>query len=158
MSDSFPVTKEGYENLVTALQHLKSVERPKVIVAIAEARAHGDLSENAEYDAAKEKQGMIEAKIADLEGKVAGALIIDPASITEDKIVFGATVTMHDLDTDRQRTYMIVGDSEADMKRNRISISSPMSRALIGRKAGEFIEFETANGTRELEILKIEYK
>jgi transcription elongation factor GreA len=158
MADSYPVTKEDYEALRQLLHTLKAVERPKIIQAIAEARGHGDLSENAEYHAAKEKQSHLEGRIAELEHKLATANVIDPATIREDKVVFGATVTLMDLDNDRKKTYKIVGDTEADMKQSKISVNSPIARALIGRRAGEFVDVETANGRRELEILNIEYK
>jgi transcription elongation factor GreA len=158
MGDTYPVTKKGYEDLKRLLHEMKTIDRPKVILAIAEARGHGDLSENAEYDAAKEKQSHLEGRIADLEHKVATANVIDPSTIQEDKIVFGATVTLLDLDSDQKKTYMIVSDSEANLKLGSVSVNSPIARALIGKRAGDFVEFETANGVRELEILRIEYK
>jgi len=158
MSDRYPVTPPGFEILKVQLHHFKTVERPAVILAIEEARGHGDLSENAEYDAAKQKQGIIEARIAELERKIAHSEIIDPAKIDEDRVVFGATVTVLDLDTETARTYQIVGDHEADLKTGRISIQSPMARVLIGRKVGDLIDFEAPGGDRELEITGLEYK
>jgi transcription elongation factor GreA len=158
MNDSSPVTKEGYEALRALLHELKTVERPKIIQAIAEARGHGDLSENAEYHAAKEKQGHLEARIRDIEHRIATAQIIDPAAIREDKVVFGATVTVLDLDSEQVKTYTIVGDTESNMKLGKIGVSSPIARGLIGRKVGEIADIETANGLKEFEVRKIEYK
>ncbi len=158
MSDNHPMTPAGLESLRARLHRMLTVDRPEVITLIEEARAHGDLSENAEYDAAKNKQGILEARIADLKNRAATAQVIDPTTIQEDKVVFGATVTVMDLDNDYQRTYQIIGDHEADLKNGRISIASPLSRALIGKKEGEFVDFEAPGGNRELEILKIEYK
>jgi len=158
MSQTYPMTREGYESLASLLRELKGIERPKVSRMIEEARGHGDLSENAEYDAAKEKQAHLEGRIADIENKLANSQVIDPASIKEDRVVFGATVTVVDLDTEREKVYQIVGDHESDLKQGKISIQSPIARALIGKRANEFIEFETPGGLRELQLLKIEYK
>ncbi|MDP8225712.1 MAG: transcription elongation factor GreA [Candidatus Lernaella stagnicola] len=158
MSQRYPVTPAGLETLKVQLHEMKTKQRPAVIKLIEEAREHGDISENAEYDAAKDKQGILEARIADIENRVADAQVIDPAQIDEDKVVFGATVTLMDLDTDQERMYQIVGDHEADLKKKRVSINSPIARALIGKKEGEIVEFETPGGLRELEIIKIEYK
>lgn len=158
MSDRYPVTPAGFETLKIQLHHFKTVERPAVILALEEARGHGDLSENAEYDAAKQKQGIIEARIAGLESKIALSEIIDPATIEEDRVVFGATVTVLDLDTEQEKTYQIVGDHEAELKTGRISIQSPMARVLIGRRVGEIVDFETLGGDRELKIIAFEYK
>jgi transcription elongation factor GreA len=134
------------------------VERPAVINAIAEARAHGDLSENAEYDAAKERQGFIESRIADVEAKLSNAQIIDPTLLDADgRCVFGATVELEDLDAGQTMTYQIVGDDEADLKQGKISISSPIARALIGKSAGDVVEVNTPGGTREYEILDVKY-
>lgn len=155
--NKFPLTVLGAEKLRAELQHLKSVERPAVIQAIAEARAQGDLSENAEYDAAKEKQGFIEGRIADLEGKLSNAQIIDPATLDADgRIVFGATVELEDADS--AVTYQIVGDDEADIKQGKISVSSPIARALIGKYAGDSIEVQAPGGVRHYEVLDVQYK
>jgi len=141
------------------LQHLKSVERPAVIQAIAEARAQGDLSENAEYDAAKEKQGFIEGRIADLEGKLSNAQIIDPKTLDADgRIVFGATVELEDAESGDAVTYQIVGDDEADIKQGMISVSSPIARALIGKYAGDSAEVQAPGGVRHYEVLDVQYK
>ena len=153
-----PLTVTGAEKLRSELQQLKSVERPAVINAIAEARAHGDLSENAEYDAAKERQGFIESRIADVEAKLAHAQIIDPTLLDADgRCVFGATVELEDMDARQVFSYQIVGDDEADLKLGKISISSPIARALIGKYAGDVVEVNTPGGTREYEILDVKY-
>lgn len=155
--NKFPLTVVGAEKLRAELQHLKSVERPAVIQAIAEARAQGDLSENAEYDAAKEKQGFIEGRIADLEGKLSNAQIIDPKTLDADgRIVFGATVELEDADS--AVTYQIVGDDEADIKQGKISVSSPIARALIGKYAGDSVEVQAPGGVRHYEVLDVKYK
>jgi transcription elongation factor GreA len=153
-----PLTVTGAEKLRAELQHLKSVERPAVIAAIAEARAHGDLSENAEYDAAKERQSFIEGRIAELESKLANAQIIDPKLLDADgNVVFGATVDLEDLETGRRVTYQIVGDDEADLREGKISISSPIARALIGKFPGDVAEVQAPGGVREYEILDVRY-
>jgi transcription elongation factor GreA len=153
-----PLTVTGAEKLRKELQQLKSVERPAVITAIAEARAHGDLSENAEYDAAKERQGFIEARIAEVEAKLANAQIIDPALLDADgRCVFGATVELEDMDARQVFAYQIVGEDEADLKQGKISISSPIARALIGKFAGDVVEVNAPGGTREYEILDVKY-
>ncbi len=153
-----PLTVEGAEMLKEELQRLKSKERPAVINAIVEARAQGDLSENAEYDAAKERQSFIEGRIAELEGKLSAAQIIDPKLIDGDgRVVFAATVTLEDLDSGDKVTYKIVGDDEADLKVKKISISSPIARALIGKYAGDTVEVQTPGGVREYEILEVQY-
>jgi transcription elongation factor GreA len=153
-----PVTVTGAEKLRAELQQLKSVERPAVINAIAEARAHGDLSENAEYDAAKERQGFIESRIAEVEGKLSNAQIIDPTLLDADgRCVFGATVEVEDMDARQVLAYQIVGDDEADLKQGKISISSPIARALIGKHAGDVVEVNTPGGPREYEILDVKY-
>ncbi|MDK4697271.1 transcription elongation factor GreA [Kingella negevensis] len=152
------LTINGAELLKAELQQLKSVARPEIIAAIAEARSHGDLSENAEYEAAKEKQGFIEGRIAELEGKLAIAQIIDPKEIHADgRIVFGATVTVLDLETDEETTYQIVGDDEADIKMRRIAVNSPIARAMIGKEEGDVAEVQAPSGVREYEILTVEY-
>ena len=154
----FPLTVVGAEKLRVELQHLKSVERPAVIQAIAEARAQGDLSENAEYDAAKEKQGFIEGRIADLEGKLSNAQIIDPTTLDADgRIVFGATVELEDVESGDSVTYQIVGDDEADIKHRKISINSPIARALIGKSAGDVAEVAAPGGTKHYEIVAVRY-
>ena len=153
-----PLTVAGAEQLKAELQHLKHVERPAVIDAIAEARSHGDLSENAEYDAAKERQSFVEGRIADVEAKLANAQIIDPATLDADgRCVFVATVELEDLESGATVTYQIVGDDEADLKLGKISISSPIARALIGKEAGETAEVQAPGGVREYEILEVRY-
>jgi transcription elongation factor GreA len=153
-----PLTVKGAELLRQELQRLKSVERPSVITAIAEARAQGDLSENAEYDAAKEKQGFIEGRIADLEGKLSTAQIIDPKEVDADgRIVFGATVELEDLESGATVTYQIVGDDEADIKLSKISISSPIARALIGKHVGDTADVQAPGGVRQYEVLEVNY-
>lgn len=153
-----PLTVTGAEKLRAELHQLKSVERPSVINAIAEARSHGDLSENAEYDAAKERQGFIESRIAEVEAKLSNAQIIDPTLLDADgRCVFGATVELEETDAGQTMTYQIVGDDEADLKQGKISISSPIARALIGKSAGDVVEVNTPGGTREYEILDVRY-
>ena len=155
---SVPMTIKGAEKLRTELQQLKSVERPAVINAIAEARAQGDLSENADYDAAKEKQGFIEGRIAEIEGKLSFAQVIDPKLLaSEDRVVFGATVVLQDIASGASVTYQVVGDDEADIKYSMISISSPIARALIGKHEGETVEVIAPGGNREYEILEIRF-
>lgn len=153
--EKVPMLAEGYEKLTATLKALRQ-ERPKIVDAIEEARAHGDLSENAEYHAAKERQGQVEASIADLEDRISRAQIIDPASLSGDKIVFGATVTLID-DDDKPVRYQIVGQTEADAKMGRISYSSPLGRALIGKKAGEEIEVTVPSGDKFYLVDKIEF-
>jgi len=155
-----PLTVAGVEKLKAELQRLKSVERPNVIAAIAEARSHGDLSENAEYDAAKEKQAFVEGRIAELESKLSNAQIIDPKTLeatAEGRVVFGATVELEDLDAGSQVSYQIVGDEEADLKNGKISVSSPIARALIGKYAGDVAEVMAPGGVREYEVLDVKY-
>lgn len=153
-----PLTVNGAEKLRSELHHLKSVERPSVINAIAEARSHGDLSENAEYDAAKERQGFIESRIAEVEAKLSNCQVIDPALLdAEGRVVFGATVELEEMDAGQVIAYQIVGDDEADLKQGKISISSPIARALIGKFAGDVVEVNTPGGTREYEILDVKY-
>lgn len=153
------MTVAGAERLRAELQRLKSVERPAVITAIAEARAQGDLSENADYDAAKEKQGFIEGRIAEIEGKLSFAQIIDPKLLAgEDRVVFGATVDLEDVQNPGAKvTYQVVGDDEADIKECKISISSPIARALIGKHEGDTVEVMAPGGIREYEILEIRF-
>jgi transcription elongation factor GreA len=158
MVERVPITREGYKKLEERLRHLREVERPQNVKDIAEARAHGDLSENAEYHAAKEKQGFIEAEIRDLTSKIARAEVIDPASIRETRVVFGATIQLDDLDNDTQVTYQIVGEDEVDLKTGRISVKSPIARALITKEEGDEVTVKTPKGDRLYEIIKIEYK
>lgn len=153
-----PMTVEGHKALEAELQRLKSQERPRIIQAIAEARAHGDLSENAEYHAAKEAQGMNEAKVAELEDKLGRADVIDPTKLSGDTVKFGATVELVDEDTDEEVTYKLVGDLEADVKSGKVSISSPIARALIGKSVGDSVEVTTPKGPRSYEILKVLWK
>ncbi len=152
-----PMTIEGFKTLEAELHRLKSEERPRIIQAISEARSHGDLSENAEYHAAKEAQGMNEAKVAELEDKLSRAEIVDTAKLSGTTVKFGATVTLVDEDTDETVKYKIVGDLEADVKAGKISISSPIARALIGKSEGESVEVTTPRGARSYEILKVEW-
>lgn len=158
MSGKIPLTLRGAEMLREELHRLKTVDRPTVIAAIAEARSHGDLSENAEYDAAKERQGFIEGRINEVEGKLGNAQIIDPASLDVDgRVVFGATVDLEDVDNGQALTYQIVGDDEADIKHGKISLNSPVARALIGKFAGDVVEVQAPGGVREFEILDVRY-
>lgn len=153
-----PITKTGAEMLRQELHRLKTVDRPNVVAAIAEARAHGDLSENAEYAAARERQSFIEGRIQEIEGKLGNAQIIDPKLLDADgRCVFGATVDLEDQESGDRVTYQIVGDDEADLKNNKISISSPIARALIGKYAGDIAEVKAPGGTREYEILDVRY-
>ncbi len=153
-----PMTVTGAEKLRVELHNLKTVQRPNVINAIAEARAHGDLSENADYDAAKERQSFIEGRIAELEGKLSNAQIIDPTLLDADgNVVFGATVDLEDLGNAQKVTYQIVGDDEADIKQGKISISSPIARALIGKYPGDVAEVQAPGGVREYEVLDVQY-
>jgi transcription elongation factor GreA len=156
--NKIPLTVKGAELLRAELHQLKAVERPKVIVSIQEARTHGDLSENAEYDAAKERQSFIEGRIVELEGKLANAQIIDPAHVDADgRCVFGATVELEEVGSGEPVTYQIVGDDEADIKSGKISISSPIARALIGKYSGDVAEVKAPGGIKEYEILDVKY-
>ncbi|MEZ5842496.1 MAG: transcription elongation factor GreA [Hyphomicrobiaceae bacterium] len=157
-TERVPMTVEGFKNLETELHRLKSEERPRIIQAIAEARAHGDLSENAEYHSAKEAQGMNEARVADLEDKLSRAEVIDPKSMSGDSVKFGATVTLEDEDTGDKVKYKIVGELEADVKQGKVSITSPIARALIGKVKGDTAEVATPKGARSYEVLKVEWK
>ncbi|AIO66029.1 MULTISPECIES: transcription elongation factor GreA [Burkholderia] len=155
---TIPLTKRGADQLRDELQRLKSVERPAVINAIAEARAQGDLSENAEYDAAKEKQGFIEGRIAEIESKLSAAQIIDPTAVDADgRVVFAATVELEDLETGNTVKYQIVGDDEADIDHGLISVSSPIARALIGKSEGDVAAVQAPSGVREYEIISVLY-
>jgi len=156
--NTIPITKFGAELLKAELHRLKHVERPAVIISISEARAQGDLSENAEYDAAKERQGFIEGRIKELETMLSGAQIIDPATLEVDgRVVFGATLDLEDLEDGTKFTYQIVGDDEADIELNKISISSPIARALIGKEKGDVVAVQAPGGNREVEILAVRY-
>jgi len=153
-----PITVAGAEKLRAELHELKTVQRPDIVTAIAEARSHGDLSENAEYHAAKERQGFIEGRIAELESKLGNAQIIDPRLLDNDgRCVFGATVDLEDMGSGEKVTYQIVGDDEADIKQGKISISSPIARALIGKFSGDVAEVQAPGGVREYEILDVKY-
>ncbi|MDE7168970.1 MAG: transcription elongation factor GreA [Mucispirillum sp.] len=155
--ERIPITLQGYNNLKEELDRLRNVDSREVILAIQEARGHGDLSENAEYDAAKERQGMIEARISELESKMSLFDVIDISQMSGDKVVFGATVTLENLDTDEQKEYMIVGSDEADISKGKISVLSPLARAVIGKKAGDEIVVQAPGGEVEYEILKVEF-
>ncbi|MGA1846923.1 transcription elongation factor GreA [Deferribacter abyssi] len=155
--DRIPITKEGYEKIKAELERLKKVERKEAIKAIEEARGHGDLSENAEYDAAKERQGMIEAKIAELESKMARFEVIDTSKLKGNKVVFGATVKIENLDTGEIKTYKIVGPDEADISKGHISILSPIARAMVGKKVGDEVIVNAPGGEMEYEILEITF-
>jgi len=158
MTDQVPMTKQGAQQLKDELHRLKHTERPRVVDAIATAREHGDLSENAEYDAAKEEQAFIESRIRELEDKIARAQVIDPAEINMETAAFGATVTLVDEESGNEVTYQIVGDDEADIKQNKISINAPIARALIGRGEEEVVEVQAPGGSRNYEIVEIHYK
>ena len=154
----FPVTVEGYSKLQLELKQLINDDRPSIIKAIAEARTHGDLSENAEYHSAKEKQSFIEGKIAELESIIAQADIIDVSKLSGKIIKFGATVSVTDEDTDQKSSYQIVGESESDIKNNKLSISSPLARALIGKEKGSIVEFDSPKGIKTYSIKSVKYK
>ncbi|ALM84396.1 transcription elongation factor GreA [Bordetella sp. N] len=155
---AIPLTVRGAKRLHEELHRLKTIERPSVIGAIAEARAQGDLSENAEYDAARERQGFIEGRIAELEGTLSNAQIIDPQALeTDGRAVFGATVEIEDLDSGDRVIYQIVGDVEADIRANMISVSSPVARALIGKSEGDVVEVQAPSGPREYEVISVQY-
>jgi transcription elongation factor GreA len=156
-AEKVPMLAEGHRKLSEQVRHLKQVERPAIVQAIEDARAHGDLSENAEYHAAKERQGQVEATIADIEDQLARAMVIDPSTLSGDKVVFGATVTLVDED-DKKVKYQLVGQVEADAKDGKISYNSPLGRALIGREKGDEVEVSTPSGDRYYEIAKVEFK
>jgi transcription elongation factor GreA len=158
MSRSIPMTDEGYRNLQEELKHLIRVERPKVVQDIAEARGHGDLSENAEYDAAKNRQGFIEGRIKELNDKIARAEVINPATLNGDKVLFGAKVTLFDVDSDNEVTYQIVGEDEADIKKGKISVTSPVGRALIGHRIDSEVRISVPSGVKVYEITDILYE
>ena len=154
---STPITKKGYEGLKAELHRLRKMERPKVIEAIAEARSHGDLSENAEYEAAKERQGFIEARINELERKLADARIIDTANLSGETVVFGATVQLIELQSQQKKQYTLVGQDEADLKNGKISVQSPVGKALIGRRVGDQVEVTTPAKVVEYKIVDIRF-
>lgn len=156
--DRFPMTVEGHRALEAEFQHRQQVERPRIVQAIAEARAHGDLSENAEYHSAKEAQSHNEGRIVELEELLQRAEVIDVSKLSGTNVKFGATVTVVDEDTEVQKTFQIVGDSEADVKNGKMSISSPTARALIGKKVGDVVEVNTPGGGKSYEIVKVEFK
>ncbi|WP_026471396.1 transcription elongation factor GreA [Alkanindiges illinoisensis] len=154
----YPMTPQGEQALKEELQQLKSVERPRIIAAIAEARAHGDLKENAEYHAAKEQQGFCEGRIQEIEAKLGAADVIDVAKLQQDgRVVFGVTVEIENLDTEERRSYQLVGDDEADYKVNKISINSPIARGLIGKREGDEVKIQTPKGEVEYEIMSVKY-
>lgn len=153
--ERIPITKEGFENIKILLEKMKRVDRKEVVEAIKEARSHGDLSENAEYDAAKERQGMIEAKIAEIEGKMGKFDVIDTANIKTDRVVFGVTVELENIESEEIKTFKIVGPDEADIKRGTISILSPVARALIGKRVGDEVTVHAPGGEIEYEVKKI---
>ncbi|HET6223655.1 MAG TPA: transcription elongation factor GreA [Dongiaceae bacterium] len=153
-----PMTADGLQRLEEELRHLKLVERPAVIRAIAEAREHGDLSENAEYHAARERQSFIEGRVAELEDKIARAEVIDVSKLSGKQVMFGATITLVDEDTDEKASYQIVGPDEADVKAKRLSVTSPLARALIGKKVGDSVEVTTPSGSKSYEIVRVAFK
>ena len=158
MNDKLPMTAEGLAKLEDELRDLKQNARPEVIRAIAQAREHGDLSENAEYHAARERQGFIEGRVMELEDKIARTEVIDVSSLSGDTVKFGATVTLADEDTDEELTYQIVGEMEADIKAGKLSITAPISRAVIGKDLGDSVEVSTPSGEKGYEIIKVSYK
>lgn len=157
MSERIPMTAEGFARLEVELKHLRQTERPDIIRAIAEAREHGDLSENAEYHAARERQSFIEGRIGELEEKIARAEVIDPSKLSGKTVKFGATVTVVDEDTDEKNTYQIVGEDEADVAKGKLAITAPISRALIGKTVGDSVEVRTPKGEKAYEIVKVRF-
>ncbi len=155
--EKVPMTAEGHSAMMEEIKHLKSVERPRIIRAIEEARSHGDLSENAEYHAAKEQQGWTEARVAELEDKISRAEVIDISKLSGATVTFGARVSLVDEETGAKISYQIVGDFEADVKKGKISVSSPIARAVIGKKAGDSVEVSTPGGGKSYEILKVKW-
>jgi transcription elongation factor GreA len=156
--DRLPMTANGYARLQEELKHLKSVERPAIIKALEEAREHGDLSENAEYHAAKERQAFIEGRVAEIEDKISRAQVIDVSKLSGNTVRFGATVTLADEDTDEKKTYQIVGADEGDIANGLLSLVSPLARALIGKEKGDSVEVTTPGGSKAYEIIKVQYK
>ncbi len=157
MEEKVPMTKSGYQNLTDELKRLKFEERPRIVAAIEEARGHGDLSENAEYHSAREQQSFIEGRIQELEGALSHAQVIDTQTLSGDKVLFGATVTLSDADTEKESTYQIVGQYEANLEKGLISLLSPMAKALIGKNLGDIIEVKTPRGEKSYEILSVKY-
>ena len=155
--EKVPMTAEGHSAMLDEIKHLKAVERPRIIKAIEEARSHGDLSENAEYHAAKDQQGWMEARVAELEDKISRADVIDITKLSGDTVKFGAKVTLVDEETDDKASYQIVGEFEADVKKGKISVSSPIARAIIGKKKGDSVEVTTPGGGKSYEILKVKW-
>jgi transcription elongation factor GreA len=155
--DKVPMTAAGHAAMMDEIKHLKSVERPRIIRAIEEARSHGDLSENAEYHAAKEQQGWTEARVAELEDKISRAEVIDISKLSGDTVKFGAKVTLVDADTEDKAVYQIVGEFEADVKKGMISVTSPIARAIIGKRTGDSVEVSTPGGGKSYEIVKVRY-
>jgi transcription elongation factor GreA len=158
MSDRQPMTIAGKAKLENELKALIHVERPAIIKAIEEARGHGDLSENADYDAAKDRQGMVEGRIAEIQGKLSNAEVVDIAQLQSTKIIFGATVELQDLENDEKVQYQIVGEDESDVKHGKVSVFSPIARSLIGKKKGDIIEFKSPKGEKEFEVLNFFFK
>lgn len=158
MSQSIPMTREGYQRLQEELKRMIRVDRPQVVQAIAEARGHGDLSENAEYDAAKDRQGFIEGRIKELNDKIARAQVINPAELDADKVVFGAKVTLFDVDSGSEVTYQIVGEDEADIKASKISVTSPVGKALIGHRLDDEVRIKVPSGLKIYEVIDIKYE
>lgn len=152
-----PITKTGFDLIEKELDNLKKNERPKIIASIVDARSHGDLKENAEYHAAREQQGMMEARIRELENFISDVQIIDPSKLNQDKVVFGATVTIEDLDSEKTTTYQLVSELESNFEENKISIKSPLAKAMIGKQVGDEFELNQANTEKNYEILKLEY-
>ena len=158
MNEKFPMTREGFDKLKSELDELKQKQRPQVIKAISEAREHGDLSENAEYHAARERQSFIEGRIVELENKITRAEVIDPSKLDNSKVTFGATVVLTDLETDKKNTYKIVGADEADIEQNLISISAPLCKAMINKSVGDVFEVQTPKGLKEYQVNSIDFK
>lgn len=158
MSDKVPMTLFGKSKLETELKDLMQNERPAVIKAIEDARSNGDLSENADYDAAKERQAFVEARIADIQGKLANAEVFDTSKLSSDKVIFGATVELIDVESEENMSYQIVGEDEADVKQGKISVYSPLARSIIGRKKGDVVEFKSPKGEKEYEIINFYFK
>jgi transcription elongation factor GreA len=157
MADTVPMTAAGHAALKEKLRLLKTVERPAAIIQLAEARSHGDLSENAEYDAARDKQGFLEAQIADVEARLARAQVIDTSKLSGTKVIFGATVTIEDGDSGQRQTWTIVGDDESSLEDRKLGVSSPIARGLMGKSAGDDVEIRTPKGVRECNVVKVEF-
>ena len=158
MADQLPITIRGKKKLEAELKKLIQQERPAVVRAIEEARAQGDLSENADYDAAKEKQGWIEARISEIQGRIAGAEVVDTSQLSSDRVIFGATVKLKDIDTDKEVSYQVVGPEEADISEGRLSIMSPLARSIIGKKVGDVAELSTPQTQKDYEVIEIHFE